>query len=114
MSSISIFIRQLPYIALKPRGAPIIDELDLNQCPLCELQFIMTNPVSPHCTALAMRGTCSPWSAHPHVQRSAVRYERNEVREGRTLALNFRGGHFPYLDENEKFWLQLRAYGRIF
>ena len=44
------------------------------------------DPVSPHCTALAMRGTCTPWSAHPHVQRSAVRNERHEVREGPSLA----------------------------
>ena len=36
------------------------------------------DPVSPHSTPLAMRGTISPWSAHPHVQRSAVRNEQTE------------------------------------
>ena len=34
--------------------------------------------MSPHSTPLAMRGTISPWSAHPHVQRSAVRNEQTE------------------------------------
>ena len=34
--------------------------------------------MSPHSTPLAMRGTISPWSAHPHVQRSAVRHEQTE------------------------------------
>ena len=34
----------------------------------------------PSSTPLAMRGTLSPWSAHPQVQRSAVRDEQTECR----------------------------------
>ena len=71
------------------RGAPIIDELDLNQCPLCELQFIMTNPVSPHCTALAMRGTCTP------VERASPRSTQcSEVRTNGVLCCSITGIKF--------------------
>ena len=48
-----------------------------------------------HCTPLAMRGTCSPWSAHPQVQRSAVRQRTKRSAWGSIFGthhfFNFRG-----------------------
>ena len=35
--------------------------------------------VSPPGTPFTMRGTIRPWSAHPHVKRSAGRHDRNGV-----------------------------------
>ena len=63
---------------------------------MLKIRDFFEDPVSPHCTALAMRGTDSPWSAHPHVQRSAVRNERNEVQWSSSFGSSFnsRGGVF--------------------
>ena len=58
------------------------------------IHYFVVNRVSPPGTPFTMRGTIRPWSAHPHVKRSAGRYDQTEFCCARFVPPNLYGGIF--------------------